>query len=63
MDKLRTMSEKEIKRTEMMSQLAERQITQRLAGERLGISVRQVKRLWNKYQKQGVEGLINKSRG
>ncbi len=63
MDKLRTMSEKEIKRTEMMSQLAERQITQRLAAERLGISVRQVKRLWNKYQKQGVEGLINKSRG
>jgi len=62
-DKLRTMSEKEIKRTEMMSQLAERQITQRLAAERLGISVRQVKRLWNKYQKQGVEGLINKSRG
>jgi transposase len=57
------MSEKEIKKTEMMSQLAEKQITQRMAAEHLGISVRQVKRLWIKYQKQGAEGLINKSRG
>jgi transposase len=57
------MSEKEIKKTEMMNQLAEKQITQRIAAERLGISVRQVKRLWNKYQDQGAEGLINKSRG
>ncbi len=47
----------------MMSQLAEKQITQRMAAEHLGISIRQVKRLWNKYQKQGAEGLINKSRG
>lgn len=63
MDRLHRMSEKEIKKTEMMSQLAEKQITQRMAAEHLGISVRQVKRLWNKYQKQGAEGLINKSRG
>jgi transposase len=57
------MSEKEIKKTEIMSQLAEKQITQRMAAEHLGISVRQVKRLWNKYQKHGAEGLINQSRG
>ena len=63
MDKVYKMSEKEIKKTEMMSQLAEKQITQRMAAEHLGISVRQVKRLWNKYQKHGTEGLINKSRG
>ncbi|HQN37855.1 MAG TPA: ISNCY family transposase [Caldisericia bacterium] len=63
MDKVYKMSEKEIKKTEMMSQLAEKQITQRMAAEHLGISIRQVKRLWNKYQKQGAEGLINKSRG
>ena len=63
MDRLHRMSEKEIKKTEMMSQLAEEQVTQRMAAEHLGISVRQVKRLWNKYQKQGAEGLINKSRG
>jgi transposase len=62
-DRVYKMSEKEIKKTEMMSQLAEKQITQRMAAEHLGISIRQVKRLWNKYQKQGAEGLINKSRG
>lgn len=63
MDRVYKMSDKEVKRTEMMSQLAEKQMTQRIAAERLGISVRQVKRLWSKYQKQGAEGLINKSRG
>lgn len=63
MDRVYKMSEKEIKKTEMMNQLAEKQITQRIAAERLGISVRQVKRLWSKYQDQGAEGLINKSRG
>lgn len=63
MDRVHKMSEKEIKKTEMMNQLAEKQITQRIAAERLGISVRQVKRLWSKYQDQGAEGLINKSRG
>lgn len=63
MDRLHTMSEKEIKRTEMMSQLAKKQISQGMAAAHLGISVRQVKRLWRKYQDQGAEGLINKSRG
>lgn len=63
MDRIYKMSEKEIKKSEMMSQLAGKQITQRIAAEHLGISVRQVKRLWSKYKKQGSEGLINKSRG
>jgi transposase len=62
-DRVYKMSDKEIKKTELMSQLAGKQITQRMAAEHLGISVRQVKRLWNKYQKHGAEGLINKSRG
>jgi len=57
------MSEKEIKKTEVMSQLAEKQITQRMAAEHLGMSVRQVKRLWKIYQERGSEGLINQSRG
>lgn len=63
MDRIYKMNEKEIQKTEIMSQLDEKQITQRMAAEHLGISVRQVKRLWRKYRKQGVEGLINKSRG
>jgi len=62
-DRLHTMSEKEIQKTEIMSQLAGKQITQRIGATRLGISIRQVKRLWRKYKDQGAEGLINKSRG
>lgn len=63
MDRIYKMSEKEIKKTEVMSQLAEKQITQRMAAEHLGMSVRQVKRLWKIYQERGSEGLINQSRG
>jgi len=62
-DRIYKMSEKEIKKTEVMSQLAEKQITQRMAAEHLGMSVRQVKRLWKIYQERGSEGLINQSRG
>lgn len=36
-DRVYKMSEKEIKKTEMMNQLAEKQITQRIAAERLGL--------------------------
>jgi len=63
LDRVYKMSEKEIKKAEIMSQLAEKQITQRMAAEHLGMSIRQVKRLWREYQKMGAEGLINKSRG
>lgn len=63
MDKLYMMSEKEIKRTEIMSQLAEKQITQQIAARHLVISVRQVKRLWSQYKQQGAEGLMHRSRG
>ena len=63
MDRIYKMSEKEIKRTEIMSQVAQKQITQKVAAEQLGISIRQIKRTWKKYQEQGVEGLIHKSRG
>lgn len=63
MDKLTTMSEKEIKRLEKMSQLGRKEITQKMAAEQLGLSERQVKRLWKAYQEQGAAGLVNKSRG
>jgi len=62
-DKLLTMSKKEIKRLEMMLLLEEKKQTQRMAANQLGISVRQVKRLWQAYKKQGAAGLVNKSRG
>jgi transposase len=62
-DKLHRMSEKEIKRLQSMTQLEQRQLTQTMAATQLGISVRQVKRLWRAYQEQGAAGLVNKSRG
>lgn len=46
-----------------MVQLDKRQITQVMAAKQMGISARQVKRLWRAYKSQGTEGLVNKSRG
>ena len=63
MDELHSMSDKEITRLQVMTQLGEKRITQKIAGAQLGISTRQVKRIWRKYQEQGADGLINKSRG
>lgn len=63
MDKLHRMSDKEIKRVQSMTQLEQRQLTQGNAAAQLGISVRQIKRLWRAYQEQGAAGLVNKSRG
>jgi transposase len=62
-DRLHTMSEKEIKRSQIMNQLEKKQLTQRMAAEQMGLSVRQVKRLWRAYREQGAKGLLNKSRG
>ena len=63
MDKLLTMSEKELTRLEVMKRLEEKRMRQSEAAERLGISVRHVKRLLNAYRKKGAEGLISKRRG
>jgi transposase len=62
-EKLTTMSEKEITRLQVMNQLEKKQLTQRMAAEQLDLSVRQIKRLWRAYQQQGAGGLVNKSRG
>lgn len=63
MDNLLTMSEKEINRLKIMGMLEKKQITQKIAAEQLGLSIRQVKRIWRAYREQGPEGLVNKSRG
>jgi transposase len=62
-DKLHNMSDKEIKRVQSMTHIEQRQLTQAMAAAQLGISVRQVKRLWRAYREQGAAGLVNKSRG
>ena len=58
-----TMSHKELSRLEIMHKLQNRSINQSQAADILGISVRQVKRLWKIFKKEGAEGLISKKRG
>lgn len=62
-NKLYHMSDKEIRRLQVMTQLEKKQITNSMAAEQLGINIRQVKRLKRGFQEQGADGLINKSRG
>jgi transposase len=63
MDKLLTMSTKEISRLEVMGQLQEKRITQKVAATVLGISERQGKRLWKRYREKGANGLVSGRRG
>jgi len=63
MDKLLTMSEKELTRLEVMKRLEEKRMRQREGAERLGVSIRHIKRLQKAYREKGAEGLISKRRG
>ena len=63
MDELLTMSKQEITRLEVMQRLKEKRLKQKEAAGMLGISVRQVKRLYRPYRKKGAEGLVCKRRG
>jgi len=63
MDKLLDMSAKELNRLEVMQKLSEKRMSQKEAALHLGVSVRQVKRLWQKYKKKGAQGLISQRRG
>ncbi len=56
------MSNKEIKRLEILHKLLDRELTQIQASEVLYISTRQVQRLLHAYRIQGVKGLISKKR-
>jgi len=62
MDKV-TMSKKELTRLEIMARLKEKRMTQIKAAEILGISPRQVKRLWKRYRESGPGGLVSGHRG
>ena len=57
------MNPKELKRLEVMQKLAEKQTSQKKAALELGITTRQVKRLWKAYRKKGAAGLISQQRG
>jgi transposase len=58
-----TMSKEELSRLEVMERLDERRMRQRTAGEILGVSVRQVKRLLRAYRCEGAAWLVSKQRG
>jgi transposase len=62
-DEFITMSKQEITRLEVMQRMKEKRLSQKDAAKMLGISTRQVKRLWKAYQKKGAQGLISQRRG
>jgi len=62
-DKILTMSTTELSRLEVMQRVAEKRLSQKEAGEMLGVSVRQVKRLLKGYRRDGASGLISQQRG
>lgn len=57
------MSKQEISRAQVLEQLVRKQIKQGQAAERLGVSVRHVKRLKRAYQRGGAKALVSKKRG
>lgn len=57
------MSKREITRLEIMQRLKDKRLTQKEAAGILGISTRQVKRLWRAYRKKGAPGLVSGRRG
>lgn len=63
MDELLTMSTKEITKLEAMQRIKDKRLTQKEAANLLGLSVRQVKRLYRAYKAKGAKGLVSKRRG
>lgn len=57
------MSETELSRLEIVQLVKAKRLRQREAAERLGITVRQVKRLCQAYQREGAAGLVSRQRG
>jgi transposase len=62
-DELLTMSGKEVSRLEVMQRLKEKSLNQREAAKLMGVSVRQVKRMYKAYREQGAAGLVSQRRG
>lgn len=58
-----SMSHKELDRLQIIRESVSRHITQDQAAERIGISVRQVKRLVQRYRVEGPQGLVSRRRG
>ena len=63
MDELLPMNPKELTRLEVMQRLKDKRLQQKEAAMLLRLSVRQIKRLWQKYRKQSGKGLVSGKRG
>jgi hypothetical protein len=58
-----TMSTRELERVSLMRRIAERRTTQREVAAQLGLSLRQIERLYAAYKVAGASGLVSKRRG
>jgi transposase len=57
------MSQEEVSRAPVLEELVRKHITQGQAAERLGVTVRPVKRLKKAYKRGGAQALLSKKRG
>ena len=62
MERIITMSTKELDRAEVLCKLRQKALSQTQAADILGISSRQVRRLYKGYKKMGAKALISKKR-
>ena len=58
-----TMSHQEIDRVGVIKQVVDKRLKQQAAAEQLGLSVRQIKRLVQRYRTEGAGGLVSRHRG
>jgi hypothetical protein len=58
-----TLSHEELDRLQIMTRIAERRLTQRHAGELLGVGERQIRRLYRAFKARGAAGLVSTKRG
>jgi transposase len=58
-----TLSVRELDRAEVVREVAGKRLAQKEAAARLGLSVRQLKRLVRRFREAGVEALVSKRRG
>ena len=63
MEKLLTMSTKELTRLEIMQRLEQKKLKQKEAAAILELSQQHIKRLYRSYREQGAAGLISKPGG
>ncbi len=58
-----SMSAPELDRLTVIERVLEKRLTQAVAGKQLGITTRQVRRLVERYRRDGAVGLVSKKRG